>query len=88
MAFGMLANIDNFYASALSGDRKINDDTDPLEVKVNRRNVDSSQFSCIMKICRIIYKCLRVFYCSYIFYFMPFTAIYLPYVMTINGSDS
>jgi hypothetical protein len=42
MAFGMLANIDNFYAGALDNSVKVTGDTEPFEVKIHRRNVDSS----------------------------------------------
>jgi len=87
MAFGMIAKIDNFYADALCGDNKITGDTEPFEVTVNRRNVDKCEFSCLMKFCRWVYKFLRVMYCSYIFYFMPFTAIFLPYLLTIDTSS-
>ena len=32
------------------------------------------------KVARIIYKSIRAFYCSYIFYFLPYTTLWMPYL--------
>ena len=34
------------------------------------------------KIFRFIFKFLRTIYASYIFYFMPYTSIWLPYIIS------
>jgi hypothetical protein len=86
-----ITNLDNKpYLFTLTYDNRHRREVPTQEALVNSRSGEKAEpaNSCLMKVCRLFYKCLRVFYCSYIFYFMPFTAIYLPYVMTINGSDS
>jgi len=35
---------------------------------------------------RFIFKLLRALYASYIFYFLPYTSLWLPYVASLSGA--
>jgi len=81
VAFGSIAKIDNFFADALPAENKIcYAGHDPINVTIDRRTVKTSLQSWDIRVCRFVYKTLRIIYCSYIFYFMPFTIMWLPYV--------
>ena len=62
-------------------------DTDPLIVKRNRSdifnaNIDNKR-SWPNKIGRFIYKTLRVLYTSFIFYFLPYLALFIPQLVVL-----
>jgi hypothetical protein len=49
----------------------------PIQIKVRRRN--NPELSCGSKAMRLGYKMTRVLYGGYIFYFLPFMSIVLPF---------
>ena len=103
VALASIAKVDDFYASALPSDgNKIKKKTDPLEITVHKRDwqfaksdSESDKLAVLKEVgagrffARFIFKTLRVVYASYIFYFLPYTSIWLPYIAsTSNISES
>eukprot|EP00352_Strombidinopsis_acuminata_P009313 CAMPEP_0176377410 /NCGR_PEP_ID=MMETSP0126-20121128/28871_1 /TAXON_ID=141414 ORGANISM="Strombidinopsis acuminatum, Strain SPMC142" /NCGR_SAMPLE_ID=MMETSP0126 /ASSEMBLY_ACC=CAM_ASM_000229 /LENGTH=149 /DNA_ID=CAMNT_0017739241 /DNA_START=1587 /DNA_END=2036 /DNA_ORIENTATION=+ len=79
LALGVIANVDNFYASALPDSYPLKQKSDPLPIKVVNGDPCTRNRSCCTKIMRYIYKFIRAFYCSILFYYMPYLAIFTPF---------
>ena len=78
VAFASIGKIDNFYAAALSPDHKLKKSSDPLMIKNRRHDVDQTTRKCSGYVARAIYKTLRIMYASFIFYFLPYLALFIP----------
>jgi len=81
MALASISKVDDWYAGALTSDY-------PLKKKAslpyhNTRKTLAEQEdhkSCMFYVTRFIFKFIRLLYASYIFYFMPFTCVIIPYL--------
>ena len=85
MAFGSIANVDMFYSEMLPDVQafRIKLPSGTFKVVNMNRTLDRRDHSCCIRVSRIVYKLIRIIYCSYIFYFMPFTTIWLPYPLWV-----
>ena len=88
VALASIAKVDDFYASALPADgNKIKKKTSPMVVRMHKRDIkalEAKQGRFWARLFpRAIYKALRIFYASYLFYFMPYTSLFLPYLVAI-----
>jgi len=97
VALASIAKVDDFYASALPADgNKIKKRTTPLTIVVHRRDWETyhenpntkthdamAKTSSSRYIFRFVFKMLRCLYASYIFYFLPYTSLWLPYVASV-----
>lgn len=81
MALASIAKVDDMYAGALAGDYCLKKKVS-LEWKVTKRSLrgKDDHKSCSFYVMRFIFKSIRLFYCSYVFYFMPFTCVVIPYL--------
>lgn len=80
IALGVIAEVDNFYAGSLKNFPLKECVEDPPAIKrSNRVNVDEGR-TVYLKIIRFFYKCLRTFYASFYYYFMPFLVVLLSYL--------
>ena len=84
IAMGSIAKVDDFYASALPGENRITTKwsakcPNPMLVKHRRRQIRSNSPGCSYWIGRFVYKCYRIFYVSFVFYFMPYSILVVPY---------
>ena len=94
MALSSIAKVDDFYAGALPGDNRIKGKSDALIVVNHRRGIAERKekfgYGCKFMIGRFFFKCSRIFYASYVFYFFPYTTLMLPWISAfirqINGS--
>ena len=93
VALSSLSKIDDFYAAALPADgNKIKGKkTRPLKINVHKRdwmrfklNKHRNEYkpmtmhhSFCRKVQRFVFKTLRICYASYIFYFMPYSMLWL-----------
>ena len=100
VALASIAKVDDFYASALPGDgNKIKKKTEPLEISIHKRDwdrqdgIDQSSLkngevalesTVNHKIARFVYKFFRILYGSFLFYFLPYASIWIPYVAEIT----
>lgn len=84
MALASIAKVDDWYSGALTGDYVLKKKA-KLPFKRSKSEIGQSERSCGFRVKRTFYKIIRIIYCSYIYYFMPFTCIVLPYM--IAGSD-
>ena len=94
VALSSIARVDDLYNLALPSDgNKIKKTAKKLLVKVHRRDwqvpSNSAKANELMdshrtkrKMYRIIYRGIRALYASYIFYFMPYTSVWFPYVIS------
>ena len=101
VALASIAKVDDFYASALPSDgNKIKKKSTPMQITVHKRdwqrvkesNGEDEKLAVMQKVgCgryigRFIFKTLRIAYASYIFYFLPYTTLWLPYAASVSGS--
>merc|ERR1712195_175625 len=84
LALSSISKIDAFYAAALPAENKIvKNKGKAIGLMINerhRRNLDKHERPCGIRILSFFTKIVRVFYSSYIFYFIPFTVLLVPYV--------
>ena len=88
IAFASIGKIDNWYASALDPNHRLCRESDPLKVKNHRFEVQRAEDegekkgeksqTCEKFILRFIYKTVRIVYVSFIFYFLPYMALFYP----------
>lgn len=80
VAFASIGKVDDFYASALSPDHKMKKDSSDIMITNRRSMIEKSdeKMPCSIKISRAIYKTLRIFYASFVFYFLPYMALFVP----------
>jgi len=79
VAFASIGKIDNFYAAALPDDNKIKKDSGNLTISNHRRDLeveDGKKVSFYGG--RFVYKTIRIAYASFIFYFLPYLALFIP----------
>ena len=81
IAMGSIAKVDDFYASALPDDNRIKGKSKPMTVKLHRRDHQEGKIKPTMSywLGRFIFKFFRILYASFIFYFMPYMILLLPY---------
>ena len=87
IALGSIAKVDDFYYSALPAENRVKGDVAPLVKTMHRRQMLDTELAKSTVggnvrywICRVVYKGMRIFYASYIFYFFPYTTLMAPYV--------
>ena len=79
VAFASIGKIDNFYADALPAENKIKKDSEDMPIKVHRRDMwEKDDRKAANKFARFIYKTVRVVYAAFIFYFLPYLALFIP----------
>lgn len=97
VALASIAKVDDFYASALPADgNKIKKGTKPLVIRIHKRdwetygqNPEAKNYAQMQEVGfsryfgRFIFKTFRIVYASYIFYFLPYTSLWLPYVAAL-----
>lgn len=81
IAMGSIAKVDDFYASALPDENRIKGKSKPMTVKLHRRDMQDGKDSpgLYYWIGRCIFKFFRILYASFVFYFMPYLILVLPY---------
>ena len=83
VAFASIGKVDNFYASALSPEYKIKKkwgSMPDIMIKTKRADFDEGKKKrvCTGYVSRFIYKSIRICYASFIFYFLPYLALFIP----------
>ena len=85
MAISSIARVDDFYANALPVENRVLGRVDDMNVTWTRRHFRDADFKNAEPtigywLMRFIYKTLRIFYSSFIFYFFPYFTLIAPYV--------
>ena len=85
IALGSIAKVDDFYYNALPGENRVLGKVKELSVKLHRRHfrdpeVGQAERDCGYFFTRFIYKTMRIFYSSFIFYFFPYFTLVAPYL--------
>jgi len=85
MALASIAKVDDWYAGALQPDYILKKKV-KMPVRNFKKNIasNSEHKNCLFMVLRFIYKTIRIFYCSWMYYFMPFTCIVIPYLTNSN----
>lgn len=90
IAFASIGKIDNWYAASLDPQHRLCRSSDNLQVKNHRFEVikaedaeeksekKSEKSPCATFTTRFIYKTMRILYVSFIFYFLPYMALFYP----------
>lgn len=81
IAFASIGKIDNFYAAALPSEHRLQRESQPLAVKRHRFETEKEGHSCGSFTARLIYKTIRIMYASFIFYFLPYMALFYPQIV-------
>ena len=84
VALGSIAKIDDFYAAALPEENKVKKHRGKavMEMKNHRRLYDEDdERSCGVKFLSVMTKLLKMFFVVFVFYFMPFFTILIPYTI-------
>ena len=88
MALSKIAQVDDFYASALPDGNRIKQPGPDFDIKIHKRDIEANseklkdfkfEKNFAFLFTRFIYKTIRITYCSVMFYFLPYFAIILPY---------
>ena len=75
----IIAKIDDFYFSAIPNENRLKAiKSGPYEVKYERHNIMWKSRSNSNKFYRVIYKLIRMWYCSFHFYFFATLSLILP----------
>ena len=90
IAMGSIAKVDDFYASALPDENRIKGKSKPMLVKHHRRDIQNSGkrlgfFS--YWVGRFIFKTCRIIYASFVFYFLPYLILLVPYMVGAGSAD-
>lgn len=96
VALASIARVDDIYATALPQDgNKIKKKSKPMMITIHKRdwdlfeseghlpgrnNKEMSKVGFSRKIGRFIFKTLRILYSSFIFYFLPYATLFIPYI--------
>lgn len=80
MALASIAKVDDWYSGALAGDYVLKKKA-KLPFNRSKASINQDEKDCFFRFKRTVYKIIRILYCSYIYYFMPFTCIVLPYML-------
>ena len=80
VSLAVTANVPRFYYNSLVDHKLLL--TTPVVLEFTNRRHSSIQRSCLGNFYRCIQKSIRVFYCSWAYYFMPFSALGLTYLYT------
>jgi hypothetical protein len=86
IALTSIASIDNFYGNALPGENKVKKNFakgQPKFTKHRRSFKVGDTRTCGIKFLSIITKIIRIIYASWLFYFMPFLVLVLPYIVGV-----
>lgn len=81
IALGSIAKIDDFYAGALPSENKLNNKSGALICANTRADLPFSELSFFQKLGRLAYKAIRIFYASFVFYFLPFLILFIPQII-------
>ena len=84
IALASIASIDNFYGAALPMENKVkrNFGKGQPVFKNHRRTFKAEdERPCCTKTLAFITKVIRILYASWLFYFMPFLILVLPYLV-------
>ena len=85
VAFASIGKVDNFYAAALSPDHKLKKETEPMVIDNKRRSIDGQEKrKCANYAARFVYKTIRIMYSSFIFYFLPYLALFIPQIADVK----
>jgi len=89
VALHVIMEVSNLYFSSLMGNKLKKVMEKPPKIDKRGRDIQFMKRSFFHKVARVIYKAFRAYYVSVIFYFMPFSVIYLQWFMdpdTYNAS--
>jgi len=86
VALGVIAEIDNHYASSLKDFSLVAAVEEPPVFENSSKSIKFRDRTCYHKFIRTVYKMIRCFYAAYYFYFMPFTVVALTYMINMNLS--
>lgn len=85
--FYLHAMMDNklkqFVLSTPKPERAFITDDDGYSTRKSGKHIKYRERSCFHKVARLIYKFTRMIYVGYIFYFVPFTTLFLQFMSSV-----
>jgi len=82
IAMGSIAKVDDFFAGGLPDENRIKGKSKAMPVTVHRRDIVLMKRTLPQHFKRFVYKTMRIVYASFLFYFLPFAALFIPYIAT------
>lgn len=80
VSLSAVANIPRFYFNSLIDHKLLKVSTHTVEITEHRRKKLMVKRPWFIKVYRAIQKALRLFFCSWSYYFLPFTTLIITYV--------
>lgn len=87
IALGSIANVDNFYAAALPGTYPLKQKPAPLNIYIHKGDPETQNRNNWLKFLRFIYKCIRLLYVSWLFYWGPYLSLFCGYFNTTEWGN-
>ena len=87
VALEVVMEISNMYFESLKGNLLKEILHHPPEQVKCGRDIYMRDRSCFHKCARLLYKFLRCFYVSIIFYFIPFSVMFLQWITKVDNSE-
>ena len=85
VSLSAIAKIPSFYYNSLYDNKLLSiAGHHKLQIDVLRRHDQLKNSPCTIKIMRFIQKSLRIIFCSWSYYFMPFSAMFMTYLVESN----
>jgi len=79
ISLAFISKVDDFYAAALTMAHPLKQPSKPLDITIHWGDPETQKMPYGWKFLRFVYKYLRVSYCSFFYYFMPFLAVFASY---------
>lgn len=93
VTMAVVCDLSKIYYASLGDDQLKEVFKQPVMRKNRGVEINFSDRRCFHKVARIIYKCLRAFYVSIVFYLVPFSSVLVPYFVgfpfyrTVRGAE-
>jgi hypothetical protein len=88
IALGVIADIDNYYLTALPHSPLKDRLEEPFEIKTMSREIDFSSRDFKSKVVRLIYRGFRIIEVAFYYYFTPFSVVFITYLVGGKNNNS
>jgi hypothetical protein len=88
IALGVIAEIDNYYLSALPPSLLKDRLKEPFEIKTRSREINFTSRDLKSKLVRLIYRAYRIIEVAFYYYFTPFSVVFITYLVGGNNNNN
>jgi hypothetical protein len=88
IALGIIAEIDNYYLSALPPSALKDRLNEPFAIKAKSKEIDFARRDLKSKLVRLIYRGYRIIEVAFYYYFTPFSVVFITYLVGGKNNNS